>query len=59
MSGEGEEGTITTEDISKPLEERELGPTSLDVTDDRVSIGPSSIDVTDVQASILETPPVE
>jgi hypothetical protein len=59
MSEEGEEGSITTEDMSKPLEEREIGPTSLDVTDDRVSIGPTSIDVTDEQASILETPPAE
>jgi hypothetical protein len=53
MSEEGEEGSIITEDMSKPLEEREIGPTSLYVTDDRVSIGPTSIDVTD------ETPPAE
>ena len=59
MSEEGEEGFIITEDMSKPLVESEIGPTSLDVTDDRVSIGPTSIDVTDEQASILETPPAE
>ena len=59
MSEEGEEGSIITEDMSKPLVESEIGPTSLEVTDDRVSIGPTSIDVTDEQASILETPPAE
>jgi chemotaxis protein histidine kinase CheA len=59
MSEEGEEGSIITEDMSKTLVESEIGPTSLDVTDDRVSIGPTSIDVTDEQASILETPPAE
>ena len=59
MSEEGEEDSIITEDMSKPLVESEIGPTSLDVTDDRVSIGPTSIDVTDEQASILETPPAE
>ena len=52
MSEEGEEGSIITEDMSKPLVESEIGPTSLDVTDDRVSIGPTSIDVTDEQASL-------
>ena len=59
MLEEGEEGFIMTEDMSRPLEEREVGPTSIDVTDDQISIGPTSIDVTDEQASILETPPVE
>jgi|GEM_PF-734697 len=59
MSEEAEEGSIITEDMRKPLEKREIGPTSLDVTDDRVSIGPTSIDVTDEQALILETPPAE
>ena len=59
MSEEGGEGFIIAEDMSEPLEERDVGPTSIDVTDDRVSIGPTSIDVTDEQASILETPPAE
>jgi hypothetical protein len=59
MSEEGEEGSIITEDMRKPLEKREIGPTSLDVTDDRVSIGPTSIDVTNEQALILETLPAE
>jgi len=50
---------IMTEDMSRPLEEREAGPSSIDVTDDQISIGPTSIDVTDKQALILETPPAE
>ena len=50
---------IMTEDMSRSLEEREVGPTSIDVTDDQISIGPTSIDVTDEQALILETPPPE
>jgi hypothetical protein len=37
----------------------DVGPTSIDVTDEQVSIGPNSIDVTDEQASIVETPPIE
>ena len=38
MFEEGEEGSIITEEIvDKPLEEREVGPTSIDVTDKRIS----------------------
>ena len=60
MSEEGgEEGSIITKDMNKPLEEREIGPTSFDVTEGLGSIGPNSIDVTVEQASILETPPAE
>jgi hypothetical protein len=56
---EGEEGSIMTEEIDRPLGEGELGPTSIDVKDEPVSIGPTSIDVTDEQALIVETPPIE
>ena len=45
MAEEGEEGTIVTEQMDKPLEESELGPTS--------------IDVTDKQPSVVEIPPEE
>ena len=38
MTEEGEEGTIVTEQMDKPLEESEVGPTSIDVTDARISI---------------------
>ena len=37
MFEEGEEGSIMTEDGDKPLEEREVGPTSIDVTDEQIS----------------------
>ena len=38
MFEEGEEGSIITEEVAdKPLEEREVGPTSIDVTDERIS----------------------
>jgi hypothetical protein len=38
MFEKGEEGPIMTEEIDdKPLEEREVGPTSIDVTDERIS----------------------
>ena len=38
MFEEGEEGSIITEEIAdKPLEEKEVGPTSIDVTDERIS----------------------
>jgi hypothetical protein len=38
MFEEGEEGSIMTEEIvDKPLETREVGPTSIDVTDERIS----------------------
>ena len=38
MFEKGEEGSIITEEIAdKPLEEREVGPTSIDVTDERIS----------------------
>ena len=38
MFEEGEEGSIMTEEIAdKPLEDREVGPTSIDVTDERIS----------------------
>jgi hypothetical protein len=35
---EVEEGSILTEQMDKPLEESEVGPTSIDVTDEPVSI---------------------
>jgi hypothetical protein len=59
MSEEREEGPITTEELDGSFEEREIGPTSIDVTDEAVSMGPTSIDVTDEQASIVETPTAE
>jgi hypothetical protein len=37
MAEEGEEGTIVTEQVDKPLEESEVGPTSIDVTDEQPS----------------------
>jgi hypothetical protein len=37
MFEEGEEGSIMTEDGDKPLEEGEVGPTSIDVTDEQIS----------------------
>jgi DNA repair exonuclease SbcCD ATPase subunit len=58
MTEEGEEVTIATEQM-EPLQESGLGPTSIDVTDERISIGPTSIDVTDEQPSTVETPPEE
>ena len=45
MLEEVEEGSIMTEEIERPLEESEVGPTSIDVTDE--------------QASTVETPPAE
>jgi hypothetical protein len=59
MTEEGEEGTIVTEQMDKPLEESEVGPTSIDVIDERISIGPTSIDVIDEQPSTGEIPPEE
>src|SRR5918996_3393980 len=60
MLEESEEGPIMTEEvINKSLEEREIGPTSIDVTNESVSIGPTSIDVTDVQPPATEIPSVE
>ena len=59
MTEEGDEGTIVTEQMDKPLEEREVGPTSIDVTDEMISIGPTSIDVTEEQPSAVETPSEE
>jgi hypothetical protein len=59
MLEEVEEGSLMTEETDNPLEENELGPTSIDVTDQRISIGPTSIDVTDEQASIVKTSPAE
>jgi hypothetical protein len=44
MLEEGEEGSVMTEEIDRPLEESEVGPTPIDVTDEPVSIGPTSID---------------
>jgi hypothetical protein len=58
MLEEVEEGSLMTEETDNPLEENELGPTSIDVTDQRISIGPTSIDVTE-QASIVKTSPAE
>jgi hypothetical protein len=43
MSEEREEGSITTEEMYKPLEEGEIGPTSIDVTDNPNSIGEVSV----------------
>jgi hypothetical protein len=55
-----ESGPISAEEVmNKLLDEREIGPTSIDVTDEPVSIGPTSIDVTDKQASTTETPHAE
>jgi hypothetical protein len=45
MLEEAEEGSIMTEEMDKPLEESEVGPTSIDVTDG--------------QPSTIETPPAE
>lgn len=60
MLEESEEGPIMTEEVmNKSLEEREIGPTSIDVTDESVSIGPTSIDVTDVQPPATEIPSAE
>jgi hypothetical protein len=41
MVEEGEEGTIVTEQMDKPLEESEVGPTSIDVTDEH----PSTVEI--------------
>jgi chromosome segregation ATPase len=54
-----EEESIMTEEIDSLLGESEVEPTSIDVTDEPVSIGPTSIDVTDEQTSIVEMPPTE
>ena len=50
MWEEGEERSIMNYEVdetNKPLEESEIGPTSIDVTDERISIGPTSLDVKD------------
>lgn len=39
MSEDREEGLIMMEEVDKPLEEMGVGPTSLDVTDEQISIG--------------------
>jgi|GEM_PF-2012404 len=39
MSEENEEEPLTTGEMDKPFEEREEGPTSIDVTDKQISIG--------------------
>ena len=52
MSEEREEGPITTEGLDGSFEEREIGPTSIDVTDE-------APDVTDEQPSAVEIPPEE
>src|SRR5687768_13498710 len=39
MSEDREEGLIMMEEREKPLEETGVGPTSLDVTDEQISIG--------------------
>ena len=55
-----ESGPISAEEVmNKLLDEREIGPNSIDITDEPVSIGPTSIDVTDKQASTTETPHAE
>ncbi len=43
MSEEKEVGPIATEEMGKPLEESEVGPTSIDVTDYQDSIGEISV----------------
>ena len=58
MLGEGEESSMA-EEIDIPLEESEVGPTSIDMTDEAISVGPTSIEVTDEQASIVEMPSTE
>ena len=50
MWEEREERSIMNYEVdetNKPLEESEIGPTSIDVTDERISIGPTSLDVRD------------
>lgn len=59
MLGDEEEGSNMIEEMDNPLEEDNVGPTSIDVTDEQISIGPTSIDVTDAQPLIVETPPEE
>ncbi|MPZ06371.1 MAG: hypothetical protein GEU26_08145 [Nitrososphaeraceae archaeon] len=39
MWEEREERSIMTEEMDKPLKESEVGPTSIDVTDEQTSIG--------------------
>jgi hypothetical protein len=39
MSEDREEGLIMMKEMDKPLEETRVGPTSLDVTDEQISIG--------------------
>ena len=43
MSEDREEGLIMMEEMDKPLEETGVGPTSLDVTDEQISIGEVSL----------------
>jgi hypothetical protein len=63
MWEEGEERSIMNyevDDTNKPLEESEIGPTSIDVTDERISIGPTSLDVRDqLNLPEEETPSIE
>lgn len=59
MLGDEEEGSNMIEEMDNPLEEDNVGPTSIDVTDEQISIGPTSIDVTDAQPLIVETSPEE
>lgn len=59
MWEERAEGSIVTDEVDEPLEESEEGPTSIDVTNERISLGPTSIDVRDEQLSTVETPLAE
>lgn len=43
MRQESEEGSIIIEEVDKPLEELEIGSTSIDVTDNQDSIGEVSV----------------
>jgi hypothetical protein len=43
MSEGSEEGAITIGEMDRPIEEKEVGPTSIDVTDNQDSIGEVSV----------------
>lgn len=53
MLEDEEEGSNMIEGVDNPLEEVNVGPTSINVTDEQISIGPTSIDVTDAQVQIV------
>lgn len=63
MWDEGEERSIMNGEMDekdKPLDESDIGPTSIDVTEERISIGPTSLDVRDqLDLAQEETPSIE